>query len=116
MSKKVMKNLDILKVISKCKDKQRKVLIEHADADLIHALAECCLNIINSNVPLTRTQKKKLKRYRKRLHDISSSKVKINKKKKILKQKGGFLPLVIGPILSLLGGLAGRAIGKAAGL
>jgi len=50
------------------------------------------------------------------LEDLVDKRVGIKKKKRLLKLKGGFLPFVLGPILSVLGGLAGRAIGKAAGL
>jgi len=115
-SPKVLKHKAFLELISKCKPKQRKVNIETADKEQICAICECVLNILNENVTLSAHQLPKLRPYKKVLQDLVNKKVGIQKKRRLLKLKGGFLPFILGPILSVLGGLAGRAIGKAAGL
>ena len=115
-SEKVLKHKGSLELLSKCKPKQRKANIETAEKEQIRAICECILNVLNENVPLPPHQLPKLRPYKKVLEDLADKRVGIKKKRKLLKLKGGFLPFVLGPILSVLGGLAGRAIGKAAGL
>lgn len=106
----------MLQLLSKCTPKQRRALIDAADDDLVKTICECAINVFNSNIPLPQRQLNKFKRYKKVLRQLCTKCVSLKTKKNLLKQRGGFLPFLIPPILSLIGGLAGRAIGKAAGL
>ena len=53
-----------------------------------------------------------LKRHATKLRSLANSKIAISKKRKILSQRGGFLPLLIPAITSVLGSLAGVVRGR----
>jgi hypothetical protein len=72
----------------------RKKMIQHAPKDLIYCIAECCQNVLKGNVSLTSRQKQQLKCKRHQLRQLADRKVSVPKKKKILNQQGGFLPLL----------------------
>ena len=97
------KHCDILRLLYKAKPKVRASLIQNASTDLLTCLAECSINILKGNVPLTKTQKEKLRRQRHKLRLLTSKKVSKTNKKKII-QKGGFLSALLAPIV---GGILG---------
>ena len=105
MSKKVEKNIEYLKILSKCNNKMRKSIIENADKELISTICECILNCINGNINLDTETKIKLNRHKNVLRNLLvKKKISVKKKKHLLKQKGGaFLPLLLS---SVIGGLA----------
>ena len=84
--------------------KKRRDIIRKYDNDLICSLSECCHNVLKGNVPLTSTQKVKLRRHKNNLRKLSTKKTSIKAKKKIL-QRGGFLGALITPIFIVLGSL-----------
>lgn len=74
----------------------KRVLLKNKDKDWIHIISELCLNIQKKNIPLSKTQIKKLKKYSKAVKNFSNKKTGINKRRKYLIQKGaGFIPLLI---------------------
>jgi len=105
MSNKVEKNIEYLKILSKCNNKMRKSIIENADKELISTICECILNCINGNINLDTETKIKLNRHKNVLRNLLvKKKISVKKKKHLLKQKGGaFLPLLLS---SVIGGLA----------
>ena len=88
--------IDFLRVLCKASPKQRKCIIEGASNELINAICECALNCLKGNVPLNPSQKGKLARHKGKLRSLADKKVAKAKKKAVLKQQGGFLPLLIG--------------------
>jgi hypothetical protein len=116
MPKCVLRNRDFLQKLLTCKPKDSKKLIKGASKDNIDALSEVALNTLLGNVPLQEKQKKKLKRYHKKIRFLARKRTSARKKKKFLVQQGGFLPLLLTPILSTLGGLAAQARGSAVGI
>ncbi|XP_033111239.1 uncharacterized protein LOC117112281 [Anneissia japonica] len=85
--------------------KARKLLLQNADKELVTTICECAMNVLKGSVPITAAHKKKLSRHKKNLRDISNKKISAIKGKQILIQKGGFLGLVLKPILQTLGSL-----------
>ena len=73
---------------------------EYADAELISALCECAHNILRGTVRLTPQEKVRLRRYRTDLHSIVNKKTAVARKRRILQQKGGFLPALLAPLAS----------------
>ena len=80
--------------------KLRKAILEYADAELISALCECAHNILRGTVRLTPQEKVRLRRYRTDLHSIVNKKMAVVRKRRILQQKGGFLPALLAPLAS----------------
>lgn len=112
MAKRVKKHLDTLRVLKTAKPKLRQSVLASADNDLIHCLCECAHNVLNGNVKLSPGQKKILGKHKKPIRDLASKKTALKKKRRILVQKGGFLPALLAPIIgiatSLIGGLLNR--------
>lgn len=111
-SSKLKNNKEFLQYLCVCSPKTRKAIINLAKKDEILALMECCINILNGNVKLTDAEKKRLSRHRAMIRKITA-KSPVSKKKKILCQRGGFLPLLLAPLLSVLSSVAGAAISRA---
>ena len=105
MSKRLHRNSPFLHVLAKGTAKQKQGLILGADKQLIDCLCECALNVLNGNIPLKPSDKRKLKKYKNNLRYLVDKKVSVQKKKKTLNQKGGFLGALLTPVLSALGGL-----------
>lgn len=94
-----------IEFLSKCSPKQRKAILLHADPNLVTSLCECASNVVKGNVPLSRFQKAKLSRYKKHIRDLSNKRLSHKKRKAILVQQGGFLSLLLKPIIQSLGGM-----------
>ena len=93
--------------------KIRKKLVKEASAPVVKCVSECCHNVLKGHVSLTEAQKKKLHSKRQQLRHLASKSISVQRKKRILNQKGGFLPLLIGPLLPLLTKAAIGGIGGA---
>ena len=106
MSKRVKRNLPLLKVLCGAKPGLIKAVLKGASPDLISALSECSLNVLKGNVRLTPTQKKRLTKYKTNLRLLAKRGTAQKRRRQIL-QKGGFLPLLLKPIVGALGGLLG---------
>ena len=105
MTKRVVPQLPVLKKLRRCSAKERKALLSRGGKSLQLCLRECAYNILNGNVPLTKRQFSKLRVHKQKLRDLSK-KTTHQKKRLEIEQKGGFLPLLLAPILgSLLSGL-----------
>lgn len=115
MSNCLKRNSEFLQSLLSKKGNKRKRLINKASMDQIDSLSEIALNIIKGKVNISPVHKKKLNRHKEKIRKLAK-KISLKARKRILVQRGGFLPLLITPILSLLGALAGKAISKAVGL
>ena len=95
-----------LKLLSQIKNKDIR---KNATCDfcknenLYKAIKEIALNIVNKNIPLTNKDKKKLKKYKKDIYLLSKQKFKSKRKQKVLQQTGGFLPILIPLVATILG-------------
>ena len=97
----VRKQGKMILALTEASPKFRKKIIQEAPAELIHCISECCQNILKGNVPLSTAQKNKLRSKRQQLRQLANKHVSVKKKKVILNQKGGFLPLLaIAPLLA----------------
>ena len=105
MSRLLQHNAPYLHVLARGSNKQRQGVIQGANKELIACLCECALNILNGNIPLKPSEKTKLSKYKRHLRVLSNKKSGAQKKKKVLRQKGGFLGALLTPVLSALGGL-----------
>ena len=107
----IKKHIPQLKLLRKATPKQRKSILERSNTGLVNCIGECCLNVLNGNVKITKPQRKKLSRHAKTLRALSKRGIPVQKRRKILIQNGGgFLPALLAPILSLAVSLAGSLI------
>lgn len=107
--KRLRENRHTLHVLKDCNPQLRKVLLKAASSEIIKTLCEISLNTLNGNSKISKHCKNKLKKYKRELRQLVCPKLSITAKRKILVQKGGFLPVLIGSILS---GVIGQLIEK----
>ena len=104
MSRRLNKYKHHLKFLSTCDRKHCAHLLKNADNELINCICECALNVLRGNVPLDAKQKKNLQKYKNQLRQLTSNSS-LHKKKTIVQKGSGFLPFLLGPIISVLGSL-----------
>lgn len=111
MNRRIRKHYDILHLLARCKcSKQFKALLSNADKETVRCLCECIQNVLMGNIPLSDSKTKKLKTHRTTLRRIIDKRTRLKEKRKLLSQTGGFLPLLLAPIVGLAGSLIGDAI------
>ena len=113
MSARLKKNWELLQLLQRHKNhRERKALLFVGKDDLIRALCEIIHNVLEGTIELNAKEKASLKRYKRSLRQLVDKKVSKASKREILNKKGGFLPIVLAPALSLVASLIGEAIGK----
>lgn len=90
-----------LNSLKSAKKKEREEIIRCASDTFIKVLCECCLNVLNGVVELTPNEKRTLTKYREIIRTLGKSKLAIKSRKKILFQKGGFIPTLVTSVLKL---------------
>ena len=95
--------LDELEALEKVKDcKQKRLTIDDAGMDLVYFICDCVHNVLNDNIPLKCEEKNRLKRHKDCLRELVKKKTS-NKKRKHLKQEGGFLGALTSTLVTLVG-------------
>lgn len=103
MSDSVIKQLPKLKALAEAKPKERKKLLERTNLVLIKSIVECIDNVLRGNVRLTSAYKDKLRKYKNILRKINTTGTKLRHKKQVIVQNGGgFLPLLLAPVISVV--------------
>ena len=111
MTHRIQKNLSVLKQLCRCGAKKRIEILRKGGKNIKLCLSECALNILKGNVPLNKRQFSNLKKHKKKLQDLSKKSIS-NKKSQHIVQKGGFLPLLLSPVLGALASAAVKGIAK----
>lgn len=95
------RNACLLAALYHLNKNQRTTFLRFADEKLIRCICECVFNTLKGNVSLERCEKNRLSKYKSSLRRIVQGKRGNWKdKRKLLVQRGGFLPYIIGPILA----------------
>lgn len=113
MSKRLQNNFDTIKVLSKRNPKQNKAIIQAANNELVKCICECIQNVTNGVVKISPCSKSKLHKHKNKIRQIINKRTDMKKKRKLLEQSGGFLPLLLAPVVGLLGSVVGEAISNA---
>ena len=100
------RHVELLEYLRNGKKKVVHAIINEAEGDIINILCECAHNTLLGNVPMSKAQFCRLKRFKKHLRTLARKKVPLAKKKKIL-QTGGFLPALLGAALPIITNLVG---------
>jgi hypothetical protein len=90
----------MLHVLKTAKPKLRGAILKEADKELILAIVECALNVLNGNCKLRECIKHKLRKHKKILRRLIDRSEKISSKRKHIIQKGGFLIPLLSAVLS----------------
>lgn len=97
----VKKHLPVLKLLQTAKPSVRKNILLNCDLSVIKTISECIFNTLTGLIPLTKSEKQKLIKFRAILRKILNSRVALKKKREIVVQCGGaFLPNLLKPIVT----------------
>lgn len=95
-------NIEFIKRLKKASPKNRQLLLKNASDDEILSLCECSENVYKGNVPIRPRLVEQLRPYAKDIRRLIHRKGKIPHKRKLLIQKGGFLPAVLGAAIPVI--------------
>ena len=105
MTKRVFKNIDVLKALHHCcNGKEQKAFLKRARPELVNALCDCINNVLLGHIPLNKHQHSKLKSKKRVLRELVKRKNKTDRRRKLLVQHGGaLLPFLLPAALTALG-------------
>lgn len=103
-------NKHMLYVLKAAHPKMRKLLIKHVHPEVIKTISEIAYNTLNGNNKISVRSKNSLCKYKKELRSMACLKGSVASKRKIILQRGaGFLPALLGTVLS---GIIGAYLNK----
>ena len=104
MSDNLQQMINVLKLISEVRNnKTRNDLLRDfsGNVNLRKALKEIAVNVVRRKIPLNEIDKKRLRKFKKIIYDLSKTKSD-RKGKQLFRQSGGFLSAILPLVLSLL--------------
>lgn len=108
--KRLRANKHMLYVLKNAEPKLRTALIKNCSDDVIKALTEIAINIVEGVHKISPNSKKNLEQYKLELRKLTSPTPNLTRKRKVLLQKGGaFIPILLSTVLS---GLIGQLLQK----
>jgi hypothetical protein len=108
MSHYLRTNLPFLKLVASIKKSAtRREILEALSNDetFQKALREIAKNTVRGAIKLSPSDIKKLKTHKGTIKSLSKKRLSANRKKKLISQSGGFLPILIPIVASLIGEL-----------
>ena len=106
MSESVKRQGEMLRFLARAKPPTVKAIVKNASPQLVKTLCECCHNVLKGNVPLTTAQKRRLRRHKTSLRQLTKKKLSVKRRKQLL-QTGGFIGALLGPVIGVLKGVLG---------
>ena len=106
MNKRIVKNAAALRALSRANKAVRNSMLSHASMDLVMTLVQLATDIIKGNIALSSVQLRQLRPYERLLKRFIASRTSLRERRAIL-QKGGFIGILLKPLLGLLGGALG---------
>ena len=88
-------------------------MLTAVDSDIIKIISEACFNTLRGNMSISQSQFKRLKKYKQTIRTLARKNVALREKRGILvRQSGGFLPLLLPILASSVGGLLSQVWNK----
>lgn len=100
--RRLKRHLPLLQVLKNAPPALRKAIIKTADDGFMQTLSECSLNVLHGNQAISPKCKATLRKYRAELRLLASPRREVStvRKRRILSQRGGFLSVLLGSLLS----------------
>lgn len=92
----------LLEALHLLKPKYRTALLKSCDDEEINIICECIYNVLKGKIPLKKKEKFKLRKYKDILRKLVTKGKHKLRKTVIIQKGGGFLPIVLGAVLSAL--------------
>ena len=101
-------NYGFFQFLATLSQSRQKALMKGADREILRALAEVCINLINRNIPLSAKEKAKLRPYAKDIYKLSLRGQSLKKQQAIV-QRGGLLGTLLATLVpTILGAVLGN--------
>ena len=100
-TKSIQEKITDLNFLSNCKPKVRKYILTHSDKKLLAVINECMFNLLKGNIKIDTKTFEKLKKHKNAIRLLVNCNC-FKKKKQLLVQKGGFLPIVLPVVVDLI--------------
>lgn len=110
MSKLIQRNYPFLRELLESSQEKRKAIIETSTEDNINALTELSINLLEGHLTLTNDEKLELSKHKTFIRSLSRKDIPITQKKKKLLSNCNILPMLISPLLSVVGSLIGKCV------
>ena len=110
---KVKNNLAFMRDIHTSSLQKRKERLRNINKREVDFVCDCAFNILRKNLPLTHDQIKGLRQptVKKVVYTLANKSVPYERRRDIIKQSGGFLPLLLAPLLgSILGNVISNIV------
>ena len=98
------RQLSILHSLHQSRPRERAAIVAGVDNDIIRALSEMSLNVLRGNIPLQHGQKKRLRKHKQTMRSLANRLLSLDTKRRLVQQSGGFLPVLLPIIASVLSG------------
>lgn len=108
----IVKNLNLMKVLSRASPGARREILKHSDRSLTKAICECTKNVISGRVPVSKRHFKKLKPHATHLRKLTDRATPLSGKTRVIQQHGGFLATLLSALLPVIIGGITSAIAK----
>ncbi len=115
MSRRLKKHAATLYLLARAGPKVQRAVLKDAEPALLTTVCECAKNILKGNVPLSGLEKRRLALYKRQLRHLADRRMGKGQKKRLVVQKGGFLPALLGPLIGTLAPLIGGLFGGGGG-
>lgn len=102
MVKRILRNKRFLQYYAVADKSRRRNLLKGASKDEIDSLCEATLNVVKQNVDIPVSTKEEICKHKRTICKVLKQKGNTTSRKRLLIQKGGFLPIIINTILPLL--------------
>ena len=112
MSTRIQITTAFIQALAHSTPRRRKLILRNATKAELEGLFELCLNLLRGKIPLSNDQYNKFKRERKAIEALSSRRVSLQQKRKIINQRGGFLGQLAVFALPLLTNIIANQISK----
>lgn len=89
MSKCMKKVHEDLNFLARCRENTRRIVLKHADGDLLQAISDAAYSVLDNRVPLTAAQRKTFRQYETILHQLATKQRTPTQKRKVLGTQRG---------------------------
>jgi len=110
VSARLRRQIHVLHVLHGADRPLQKLILRRAGKELVTTLAECSLNVLSSNQPVSPNCRRALCKYKTVLRKLAQSHSRLSwrrKRRLLVGQRGGFLGILLGSVLS---GLLSRVL------
>jgi len=113
MSRQMRQYMPMPRRIVRMRENERRAYLKYYVKRIIECFSKCARNILKNNVPLKPRQFDSSKRQKKNVRVLAKKHTSLKEKRRIVRQRGGFLSTLILPAITALGSiLAGQLFGS----